>query len=79
MKKLIFIFSIILIFMFSAGFSGVLQKVELLRTVAGKLWVTAMPYAWDIAEGNVPRHFALNKFGHTVTQFDTIPHKIGVQ
>lgn len=38
-----------------------------LEHIKNKPRVSSMPYAWDIAEGNVPGHFSVNKFGHNST------------
>lgn len=35
-----------------------------LERVGGKIRVSSMPYAYDIAEGNVPNHYSVSKFGH---------------
>lgn len=37
------------------------------ENINGKPRVSSMPYAWDIAEGNVPGHTAVRKFGHNST------------
>ncbi|KKN78277.1 hypothetical protein LCGC14_0351360 [marine sediment metagenome] len=37
------------------------------KHVGNKPRVSAMPYTFDIAEGNVPNHTAVNKFGQNVT------------
>lgn len=34
------------------------------KHIQNKPRVSAMPYAWDIAEGNVPGHISMSKFGH---------------
>ena len=38
-----------------------------LDTVGRKLRTSSMPYLYDIAEGNIANHFAVNKFGHNPT------------
>ena len=38
----------------------------------GKLRTSSMLYTFDIAEGNVPGHFSINKFGHNGTVAGTL-------
>lgn len=45
----------------SVGDDGSAQDA---KSINGKPRVSAMDYLYDIAEGNVPGHYALNKFGH---------------
>ncbi len=39
---------------------------------SGRQRVNAIPYSWDIAEGNVPDHASINKFGHNAAVAATL-------
>ena len=38
-----------------------------IKDVDGKIRVSSTPYLYDIAEGNVPNHYSINKFGYNST------------
>lgn len=40
------------------------ENYDVIKSISNKLRVSSMPYLYDIAEGNVPGHLSLNKFGH---------------
>lgn len=37
------------------------------RDIKGKIRVSSMPYLYDIAEGNIPGHYPVHKFGYNPT------------
>ena len=37
------------------------------KDINGKIRVSSMPYLYDIAEGNVPEHYSISKFGYNPT------------
>jgi len=51
------------------------------KHVGNKPRVNAMPYMWDIAEGNIPNHWITRSFGHNSsvgTSYETVAHEGGV-
>lgn len=43
---------------------GTVGSTTPITAISGKMRVSSVPYTFDIAEGNVPAHYVLRKFGH---------------